>query len=67
MRTTSRSSIKTLYLRIWLQDHVSSTDKGHAYSSTSVLKMRLKIGMAKSRWAWRKVFARVMKTMRTAS
>ena len=67
MRTTSRSSIKTLYLRIWLQDHVSSTDKGHAYSSTSVLKMRVKIGMAKSRWAWRKVFARVMKTMRTAS
>ena len=63
MRTTSRSSIKTLYLRIWLQDHVSSTDKGHAYSSTSVLKMRVKI----RRWAWRKVFARVMKTMRTAS
>lgn len=67
MRTTSRSSIKTLYLRIWLQDHVSSTDKGHAYSSTSVLKMRVKIRMANSRWAWRKVFARVMKTMRTAS
>ena len=67
MRTTSRSSIKTLYLRIWLQDHVSSTDKGHAYSSTSVLKMRVKIRMAKSRWAWRKVFARVMKTMRTDS
>ena len=66
MRTTSRSSIKTLYLRIWLQDHVRSTNKGHAYSSTSVLKMRVKIGMAKSRWAWRKVFARVMKTMRTA-
>ena len=63
MRTTSRSSIKTLYLRIWLQDHVSSTDKGHAYSSTSVLKMRVKI----RRWAWRKVFARVMKMMRTAS
>ena len=67
MRTTSRSSIKTWYLRIWLQDHVSSTDKGHAYSSTSVLKMRVKIRMANSRWAWRKVFARVMKTMRTAS
>ena len=67
MRTTSRSSIKTLYLRIWLQDHVSSTDKGHAYSSTSVLKMRVKIRMANSRWAWRKIFAQVMKTMRTAS